>query len=200
MWLTLIGDLHGMSAVHERVMDNHRHTLQLGDCGFNYAYMGSRDPERHKILGGNHDNYPLLTKLPHYLGDFGMWQRVFFVRGAWSIDRLMRVSGKDWWPEEEIEATLLADVITMYYFNKPDIVVSHDGPMQATSHLKGMFGSRRYLNRTALLLSTLLEIHQPKEWYFGHWHQSNTFAVPGCATTFRCLNEAETITIEVEDP
>jgi hypothetical protein len=39
------------------------------------------------------------------------------------------------------------------------------------------------------LLQELFNIHQPKKWFFGHYHQSWSMTING--TDFRCLNELE---------
>jgi predicted phosphodiesterase len=200
--LTVIGDIHGDYLLHGKLMRKYEKTLQLGDCGFNYKYLDGYDPEKHKVLGGNHDNYPELVKLPHYLGDFGSWNDVFYVRGAWSIDRHLRVEGRDIFKDleqlspEQGEATLVA-----YKAAKPDVVVTHDGPpraIEAELMENSMFPNEPlHPTLTGQLLGVMLEVHQPKAWLFGHWHQSKEFRIPDCGTLFKVLDCGEVTTIEV---
>ena len=194
--ITLIGDVHGKyKRYHEIIREKDRHpfTVQLGDFGFNYETLANVDPKHHVIVGGNHDNYDVITSVPNYLGDFGYVNNFngvdfFFYRGAWSIDRSYRTIGIDWWPDEENNIEAFMQAKELYCSIKPDIVLTHDCPHFVVSE---------YLpphahvcdTRTTWALEELYSKHQPKIWCHGHYHVSKTTKFDN--TTFVCLAELE---------
>jgi hypothetical protein len=201
MKTTLLGDLHGEALIHQKVMNHNQHTMQIGDCGFDYTYMRHFDPERHKILGGNHDNYPKLVKLPHYLGDYGTWRGLFYVRGARSVDRHMRKLNVDLWLEEEVPYMVAHRAIEDYAKLRPRIVVTHEAPGDETldnillEH--SMFPDMGIMSSsTRTMLSYMLESHRPELWVFGHWHVSLEVSISG--TKFKCLDIGEQLDMEYE--
>jgi hypothetical protein len=158
-------------------------------------------PERPKIyppsetdwfFRGNHDNPEYSRRSKHYLGDFGSREidglRVFFVSGALSIDRDLRIEGLDWWPEEELSMAQLYEAIDAYIEYKPDVMLTHDGPDIATDALKRrhFLHKERRPSRTAQALNAMFEQYQPKHWVFGHWHVRHRETING--TDFRCLD------------
>jgi hypothetical protein len=90
-------------------------------------------------------------------------------------------------------------VIDMYVAIKPDYVLSHEAPSKAAAvllhDLSGEYfatkGSCQH-SRTAQALQAMLDIHQPKEWVFGHYHVSHSFCVPFYDTKFTCVSELDT--------
>jgi len=201
--MLLIGDIHGAELKYKEIVDKYEgSTIQLGDFGFRYDILDSVDPHLHKILGGNHDNYDLIHKYPHYLGDFGMHNNLFFVRGAYSIDKQYRTVGVSWWEQEELSYEQCIDCMHEYMEVQPNIVISHMCPFSVLNHLV----SSPILCITGELLSALLDMWRPKLWIFAHMHQSKNFKTTidkelpdstiigerGFNTThFVCLNEFE---------
>lgn len=115
----------------------------------------------------------------HFLGHYGNYTppgvenpvlnpKMFFVRGAFSIDKKFRTPCLDWFEDEELTYKLMCDAITFYKNAKPDIVISHDCPGVIYPML-GIFDS--HLSATANMLTQMFEYHQPKYWIFGHHHQ-----------------------------
>ena len=110
--MILIGDVHGL-------FDNYRgflrlcqckKSLQLGDFGLGFP-MGtdhvdmSDIPGKHLFLRGNHDNPAVCRKDKNYVGDFGVlkgsfingrFKKLFYISGAWSIDKAYRTPGLTW--------------------------------------------------------------------------------------------------------
>jgi hypothetical protein len=194
--ITLIGDVHGKyKRYHEiiREQDRHPYTIQLGDFGFDYSTLDNVDPKNHKFIGGNHDNYDKVIVVPHYLGDFGYTTLndvdFFYYRGAWSIDQIYRTIGIDWWEQEQVNIEGFMKARELYRQIKPDIVLTHDCPESVTPYLLPP-GSRIFQQNTGWALQELFNIHQPKRWFFGHYHRSWNMNISG--TDFRCLNELET--------
>jgi len=194
--ITLIGDVHGKyKRYHEiiREKDRHPYTLQLGDFGFRYDTLKNVDSTRHLILPGNHDNYNDCYNHSHFLGDYGHTSlnrvKFFYYRGAYSIDRQSRTVGIDWWEDEQVTVDQFMKARELYRQIKPDIVITHDCPDEVAFRLLKPH-QRKYENLTGWALQELFNIHQPKIWRFGHWHQSWNMNISG--TDFRCLNELET--------
>lgn len=197
--ITLIGDVHGKYERYHRIIrqtDRYPYTVQLGDFGFDYGTVFNVDSTKHKILGGNHDHYDRIIHTPHYLGDYGYETlngiSFFFYRGAYSIDRQYRTIGIDWWEQEQVGIEEFMKARELYREIKPDIILTHDCPESINYHLLPP-GANRYQNITGWALDELFNIHQPKMWRFGHYHQSWRMTIKG--TDFRCLNELETETI-----
>ncbi len=191
-WLTLVGDVHSNIADYVRLVRDSAYSIQLGDLGFDYSLLEQLDPACHRFLPGNHDNYAALPA--HSLGDFGVWPvpgaepeglsaNMFFVRGAWSLDRSSRTENVDWFAEEELSDEQFAQAIALYAELKPDCVVSHDCPSSLLRYVTN-FGSPSRTNRN---LQRMLDIHRPKRWFFAHHHLTWGRQIHG--TLFFCLGE-----------
>jgi hypothetical protein len=197
--ITLIGDVHGKyRRLHEiiREKDRYPYIVQLGDLGFDFSTLENVSSDNFKIVGGNHDNYDKIVSIPHYLGDFGYTSlngiNFFYYRGAYSIDRQYRTIGIDWWTQEQVAIEQFFKARELYREIKPDIVLTHDCPEEIAPYLLPP-GSKIYQSITGWALNELFNIHQPKFWYFGHYHNSWKMTIN--STNFRCLNELEVETI-----
>jgi len=205
--MILVGDVHGMLDRFRKELKRLKAqfpdetVVQVGDLGLGFPKSQSPDfPKQMKFIRGNHDAPAFCRAHPNYLGDYGTAEidghRVFYLSGAWSIDRAMRVEGISWWPEEELTIKELGEAFDLYLEYKPDVVITHDGPNQATQWILtrfniGNYGSYREESvkptRTGQALSAMFEAYQPKIWFFGHWHFSWMKNLNG--TRFICLNE-----------
>jgi hypothetical protein len=192
---TVVGDVHGKyKRIHEiiREKDRHPYIVQIGDFGFDYDTLRNVDPDKFKIIGGNHDNYNKIINIPHYLGDYGYTSlngvEFFYYRGAYSIDRQYRTIGIDWWPEEEVSIENFMKARELYREVKPEIVLAHDCPeFMVHSYLEP--NGRMYQNITSWALGELYNIHAPKLFIHGHWHFSRTTMYGN--TKFVSLGELE---------
>jgi hypothetical protein len=191
-WLTVVGDVHSNIADYLRLVRDSAYSIQLGDLGFDYSLLEQLDPACHRFLPGNHDNYAALP--PHALGDFGVWSvpdadleevsgDIFFVRGAFSIDRLSRTENVDWFAEEELSDEQFAQAVALYAKRKPDFVISHDCPTAILRYVSN-FGSPARTNRH---LQQMLDVHRPKRWFFAHHHFTWGRQIDG--TLFFCIGE-----------
>lgn len=200
--VTIIGDVHGKyKRYHEiiREKDRHPYTIQLGDFGFKYDTLNNVDHTKHIILGGNHDNYDICHKYPHFLSDYGYMVDFngidfFYYRGAYSIDRDSRTIGIDWWKQEQIDIEGFMKARELYRLKKPDIVLTHDCPEFLVRDYIGPEGII-YQNITNWALGELYNIHQPRLWIHGHYHTSKTTTYGN--TKFVCLDELEIYTIKI---
>lgn len=202
----LLGDIHGDYAKHDRFAKKNHFTIQLGDFGFNFDSLKKHDPNYHKVLGGNHDNYDLIKDVPHYLGDYGTFEldtspspestypssviKIFYMRGAYSIDQYYRTIGIDWWPEEELELYAMVEAIYLYDQYKPDVVISHSPPSFVIPHLVPVkFNS----SKTESCLDKMHELHKPALHIFGHMHVQKQVVLDG--TKFLAVNINQTVSL-----
>jgi hypothetical protein len=75
-------------------------------------------------------------------------------------------------------------------------MVTHDGPMKVTEemfvksgHAMGGLNARLIPTRTGQALQAMLDFHQPKFWFFGHWHKTMQYKYGD--TNFHCLGELD---------
>lgn len=200
--LMLIGDVHGYVERYNDLLNNAfvegiNDSIQLGDFGFQKQhdwFIENIHVGNHKILFGNHDYYPYLDK-PYSLGNFGYLEEydLFYIRGAWSIDYKHRILGRDLFENEELNVKESNECIKLYEKVKPGRVISHDCPLMIYPQV--LTNTGKIANRpTPRLLNELFKIHEPKEWYFGHHHNSIIIYIKD--TKFQCLDELETYILE----
>ncbi len=106
--------------------------------------------------------------------------------GAWhmySIDRMERTEGVDWFTQQELSESQLEEASRMFADRKPEIVVSHDCP----ESVRPEFAILSSASRTNRGLQRLLETHSPSLWVFGHHHISLGKRIG--RTLFICLGE-----------
>lgn len=93
----LIGDVHGKFDRYGEILTGLPCSIQLGDMGIGFGLddlFPKADPTKHRFLRGNHDNPELCRRHPNYLGDFGFEFGIFFISGAFSVDRHLRTMGR----------------------------------------------------------------------------------------------------------
>ena len=193
--IRFIGDTHGWVNTYTDIIKRYpKYSIQMGDFGFEYEWkklVETVDGNFHKILAGNHDDYDYIRNIKpiHNLGDFGEYTvdntTMFFVRGGLSIDKHLRIQGKSWWMEEELDFMQQSKCIQKYKKVKPDFVITHVPP---ECYLEELHEDARVIqSTTGQLLSMLYEIHQPKLWIYAHMHPQKTFINPINNTNFICL-------------
>lgn len=205
--LRIIGDVHGKFRRYREIIRNVPFSIQVGDMGVGFRNrMGewtanppydAMSEGRNFFIRGNHDNPEVCRRQKHWIPDGSVVDGIYCLGGAVSIDRAWRTEGLDWWSDEELSYAALERMVDEYTAIKPDVVITHDCPASAADGILAHFNMRKIEDgsRTRVALQTMLDIHQPKEWYFGHWHQSVSF-VRG-RTAFRCLNELEFVDIDI---
>lgn len=213
--LRIISDVHGKMQEYIKLASEVDYSIQIGDLGFakEYKQLSRLNPDNHKVLGGNHDDYTwedgeFVNQTPHFLPDFGThWLKfrhpIFFVRGGYSIDWKYRTPGVDWFPHEEISYSLLQRAIDHYGSSKwgcPNIVVSHECPASLIPHFATLTyfdGELIRPSRTAYALDAMLSLHRPKLWLFGHHHKDVDLTIDG--TRFICRRELGHVDFLLED-
>ena len=221
MSIVVIGDVHGKTHIYQKRLRQHyegRRTVQLGDMGIGFKGVGLHEmPMNHRWFRGNHDNPEMCRQHPNYLGDYGYLpdDKLFWLAGAWSIDHSMRVTGTSWWPDEELSIKELGEALNLYEQVKPEFVISHEAPRSAASYLLGVAASggenAGYFyakmgcieTRTSTALQAMFDVHQPKEWVFGHYHVNMQFQVANkqgemLKTKFSCVGELGEYTLNTE--
>lgn len=205
----IIGDVHGKidKYINIALGSVDGYSIQVGDMGFDYSKLSAINPNYAKFIPGNHDNYNVCFNEPHCItsdtGNFHFGNAVlgkykfFFIRGERSIDESDRILGRDFFYEEELNYDQSIQLINCYTEAKPDVVISHGCP---ESIIIPMFGQAKYKGQlikpssTAHLLQACFEIHQPKHWFFGHYHKTKCFKKN--KTQFLCLAELNYIDVE----
>jgi predicted phosphodiesterase len=204
-----IGDVHGKIREYEelikKIRESHNnqediYTFQVGDMGVGFKGVFAPKVGPNDLwIAGNHDDALVCEKCPGNLGDFGCReigdQKVFWVRGADSYDKMYRKEGISWWAYEELTYPQLMEAIELFIKEKPDIMITHDCPAFLYPILMHMQNRdlRANLSKTPLALNNMFEIHQPKQWLFGHHHISYSSMQAG--TKFTCLNELEYVRV-----
>ena len=189
-----IGDIHGNTKIVTKYGYRYRqdNVIQIGDFGVGFGTeKWPHLPMNCRFIRGNHDNPNVCKKSPHWINDGHVEvtaknNKIMFVGGANSIDVGMRTVGIDWWEDEELSYSELNNMINNYEEEKPDVMITHDGPFMI---MREMFSVSAHKpvnkNRTSDAFEAMIQIHQPKLWVFGHWHQNKTFDFKD--TQFRCV-------------
>lgn len=190
--MIVVGDIHGKFKRLNEIARNHKDEtiIQIGDFGFGFGEAIDLDPKviepNIRFFRGNHDNPALCNIHPQCLGDFGQYEGFFFVAGADSIDKDMRIEGQSWWRDEELNYQQWQSAIDLYSRVKPEVVLTHDCPQSITEAYFQIYDR----SQTRQGLQAMLDIHRPKIWIFGHHHRN--FVVVDKGTSFRCLSELQT--------
>jgi len=126
----------------------------------------------HRFIRGNHDDPAVCREHPNYLGDWGYCEKpdMFYVAGGLSVDQDIREPGVTWWPDEELPARTLLEVVQQYGDCKPRIVVTHECPTAIKEYAVSNIAKFNKPSRTELALQAMFNAHQPEFWIFGHHH------------------------------
>lgn len=208
--LRIIGDVHGKFGRYRELIRDVPFSIQAGDMGVGFRALRGGEIKtlanppfdamtegRHLFIRGNHDNPSVCQQHAYWIRDGSTVDGIYCLGGAVSIDRAWRTEGLDWWPDEECSYADLQDMIDDYAAIKPEVVITHDCPASVANEILAAFNMRKIEDGsvTRQALEQMLSVHQPRAWYFGHWHVSLSF-VRG-RTTFRCLNELEYVDVEL---
>lgn len=211
----LIGDIHGrLNDYKIYSIDNFEGpTIQIGDFGVGFGQSdfwhesvdAYHNAGGHRFIRGNHDNPAQCRRMTSWIKDGTVENDVMFIGGAWSIDNpnappgwYKRTKDYDWWEDEECTDEQFAQMLDVYNVLKPRVMITHDCPHQIATEMfwnTGMLKGPRYNTRTGDFLQTLFEIHQPDEWYFGHWHF--TMQHRSGNTLFHCIGELDYVDVEL---
>lgn len=211
----IIGDIHGMVNDYKAyaIGDFTGPTIQVGDFGIGFGqsdYWHESINEfqvagNHRFIRGNHDNPTVCKEMTGWIKDGTIENDVMFIGGAWSIDNpeappgwYRRAEGIDWWSDEECSVQQFQHFIDVYAIIKPRVMITHDCPQRISHEMffqSGFLKGPEYRTRTAQALNVMLDIHQPDEWYFGHWHKTMQYKYG--RTLFHCLGELDYVDVEL---
>ena len=106
--------------------------------------------------------------------------------GAYSIDWKQRVPQVSWFEQEQLR---YSDIIDLNTDNNVDIIISHTCPERLLRDVANtcQIDYNRIIERQSeKLLDQVFTLIKPKYWFFGHWHQRDTYQVE--QTTFELLD------------
>ena len=177
--ICFLGDVHGLFKELDMFLKLNKPNivLQCGDFGYWPKFFKDRfdylkdNPIPIYFCDGNHEDYESLKNIEcevypniYYMKRTKILNinnlNIMFIGGAESIDGNMRTLGYDYFLEESISQK---DFINLPD-TKIDIIISHTCPMEVNI--------KRYNEKQSsrIALSYILEMYQPKLWYFGHYH------------------------------
>lgn len=188
--MRIIGDVHGKVEEYGCLIRASTKSVQLGDFGFKTEHdwhIDNVNSTTHKILFGNHDYIPYRNCKTHSLGDYGMYENMFYIAGAESLDKNLRVDGRDWFYDEELSISQGEAALVLYDKTRPSIMLSHTAPDEILTAKK----YHLIKSRTAQILNACLDIHRPDIWVFGHMHEYIELNLKG--VYFIGLDELQTI-------
>jgi Calcineurin-like phosphoesterase superfamily domain len=190
--IRFIGDTHAQFPSYLKLVDFPHPTIQVGDFGLGFGKPAPEVGPKDRFIRGNHDNPDLCKENSQWIPD-GTWEyltsgeKIMYVGGALSIDRHWRKEGVNWWNEEELTISELYQIIDKYEDAKPQVMVSHDSPENIAGILFMGYIKRDFHSRTRQALQSMLDVHQPALWVFGHWHMNRTQKINN--TLFVCCGE-----------
>jgi len=154
------------------------------------------------FIDGNHENFPMLNSYPvvnfmggkaHKLNDklyhlrrgeiyTIAGKRIFCFGGAASLDKLQRIAGISWWPEElynhaEIEHAL--DNLEKCHYNV-DYVITHAAPKKFLLEKFSKFNLATFHCPVQDVLDELETRINYTYWFFGHYHMDYIDKKLGC--------------------
>jgi predicted phosphodiesterase len=207
----LIGDVHGKYDRYKKIIADVADSIQVGDMGVGFRRRaGYRAGDfhanpahyamaraNHRFIRGNHDNPYVCRMHSQCIADGIIESDVMFIGGALSVDREWRTEGYDWWVDEELSIGKLNTLVDVYAVMRPRVMITHDCPETTASSMCRLSGRNKmdFPSRTRQALQSMLEMHQPDLWVFGHWHFSFDQILDG--TRFICLAELEYKDIDI---
>jgi len=215
MLTRLIGDIHGMFNDYKTYAIGNWQgpTIQIGDFGIGFgqgeywhdAVNAFHSDGNHRFIRGNHDNPTRCKSMSGYIADGTVENDVMYVGGAWSIDNpnappgwYRRTPGVNWWEDEQCSDTQFEHMLSTYAVAQPRIMITHDCPASIAKSMfwdSGFIRGPQYYHRTGDWLDRFLAIHQPQEWYFGHWHRSMQYKQGN--TLFHCIGELDFVDVQL---
>lgn len=193
----LVGDTHG-DPHYLNIIADCEYSIQVGDFGQGFINFNPAVPNKHEYIRGNHDNPSICKQDAAWIPDGTIKNDVMFVGGAWSIDWAYRVPGLSWWDDEECSEAQLEHFIEKYIDVKPRVMITHECPDIIANVMCHEVNWKKFPfpSRTRDAFDRMLLLHQPEEWYFGHWHLPWQGVYAG--TKFRCLDINEYVDVDLD--
>jgi len=220
--MRLIGDIHGNWPYYETLVKGVDKSVQVGDFGIGFPPCNNQNKQEridkrlkntfsrgeHRFIRGNHDNPSVCKTYKEYISDGTIevieGKTIMYIGGALSIDGPSfvpnwRTEGKDWWPDEELSYNDLSVMVQVYEDIKPDVMITHECPESISNVLFSSFKNdgEAFYSRTRRAFDTMLSIHTPKLWVFGHWHKAKDTVLYD--TRYICLDINQYIDMDFND-
>ena len=188
--ILVVGDVHGEFGKLNALINVKKPDLilQCGDFGYwpkwSLRHVTPIDKVKTKgakllFCDGNHDDHwslrdresdelaPNVFYMPRgstYELDDG--RNILFMGGADSIDKHLRMLGRDWFPEEVIQHGDMENLPD----KKIDIFITHTCPEELVHDLVKIYPLKTF-EPSNVALSQLRKMYKPDLWFFGHWHR-----------------------------
>lgn len=193
--MRFIGDVHAKFDRYLELTETAESSIQVGDFGAGFRDLPLISTD-HRFIRGNHDNPAICRNSPNWIPDCTVEDRIMFVGGGESIDRVNRTEGLDWWADEQLSTDQFFQAMDTWENSHADIMVTHECPHDISPLLFDKRGMKvRNPSKTSQALSSILWIRRPKIWIFGHWHIGVDEVIDG--TRFICLGELQAIDLDI---
>jgi DNA repair exonuclease SbcCD nuclease subunit len=167
-------------------------TLAKTNCHL-YIIRGNHDDPSYFTETNNPFEFDNITVLADYSELNLLGKSILLVGGAVSVDRRFRQEGKSWWSDEDFNLKLEDQF--PYKDRQYDLVVTHTRP-GVCGAFKGFDNIKHWCDQDPDLKNDLIDESQqldylyertkPKDWFYGHFHSSETTTYDN--TKFRCIN------------
>ena len=167
-------------------------TLTKTNCHL-YVIRGNHDDPSYFAETNNPFGFDNITVLADYSELNLLGKSILLVGGAVSVDRRFREDGKSWWSDEDFNLKLEDQF--PYKDRQYDLVVTHTRP-GVCGAFKGFDNIQYWCDQDPDLKNDLIDESQqldylyertkPKDWYYGHFHNSDITQYED--TKFRCIN------------
>lgn len=150
------------------------------------------------FVGGNHENYDALEKYPIEKWNGGNVRRIrenilylmngqvfvidgvriFVMGGATSVDKVFRVEGESWWPQEEPDQEEYQEAFNNLarFGNKVDYIITHTIPEKVRRTVFEAYSDFvNYESPVERFLDLIMENIQFNKWFAGHVHIDREF-------------------------
>lgn len=191
MLIRFIGDIHGNFDQYLDILSGCDQSVQVGDFGIGFGLEVPYFGIQHRFIRGNHDNPAKCKVHPNWIrdGHYDDSLRMMFLGGGYSVDRHLRVEGRDWWPDEEMRLSEYYELLIKYEEEKPRVMVTHDCPEIEELMLPLIGANSLITTRTGQVFRSMWHAHQPDIWVFGHYHKSLDMFIGN--TRFICVDQMQ---------
>ncbi len=202
MKMMITGDVHGRFEVLRDLIkkEKPRMVIVAGDFGFFPRVKGFSLDRMNDLdipiywCDGNHEDFLSLKEITPIYGSKPVSikeniyycprgstlsigsQKILFAGGAFSIDKDIRTPMWDWFSCETLDESILS---LKSNWEGITTVVSHTCPTFCKIE-EQIFNLCPLPDPTRGVLDQVFDIAKPREWFFGHWHESYTVEYEAC--------------------
>lgn len=187
-----IGDVHGENTRlkellrYTRKITDYDKAIQVGDLDTDERnhFDFNQDLGEFYYIEGNHDNYTRLNS-QRLIPRGSIIDGVLYIGGAWSIDRIYRVAGYNWFPDEQLSYQQFDNIINDPKLSTVHTMICHDTISSCYKYLGiELFDSPENIHHISL--QNIFEICKPSLYIHGHHHIRKSYSYNNCE--FHCLS------------